>query len=159
MKSKYKQFGALAFLCMKMDLGFLCMCIDLGFLCHCSTILNMWLHSMVQGAYSGSSHFGYFTLSTKSPCFVRAFSSCGEPGPALRCSAQASHCGGFSCCRPWALARGLSSCGTQALLLCGMWNVPGPGIEPMSPALAEGFLSSVPPGKSRKDLLFDSSSR
>ena len=28
-----------------------------------------------------------------------------------------------------------------------MWNFPRPGIEPKSPALAGGFLSSDPPGK------------
>ena len=28
-----------------------------------------------------------------------------------------------------------------------MWNLPGPGIEPMSPALAGGFLTTEPPGK------------
>ena len=33
-------------------------------------------------------------------------------------------------------ARGLNSWGTPASLLCSMWNLPGPGIEPMSPALA-----------------------
>ena len=56
---------------------------------------------------------------------TRAFSSCG---------AQASHCGGFSCCRAWALgaqalvvaAHRLSSCGMQALeragfSSCGAW--------------------------------------
>ena len=42
----------------------------------------------------------------------------------------------------------LSRCGTWNLLLHSMWNPPRPGIEPMSPALARGFLSSVPPGKS-----------
>ena len=44
-------------------------------------------------------------------------------GATLRCDAQASHCGGFSCCRAWALgarasvvaAHGLSSCGSRAL--------------------------------------------
>ena len=44
-------------------------------------------------------------------------------GATLRCSAQASHCGGFSCCRAQALgmrasvvvARRLSSCGSSAL--------------------------------------------
>ena len=44
-------------------------------------------------------------------------------GAALHYGAQASHCGGFSCCRAQALgtralvvaACGLSSCGTQAL--------------------------------------------
>ena len=45
-------------------------------------------------------------------------------------------------------ARGLNHCGTQAQLLLGMWNLPGPGIEPMSPALAGGSLSLAQPGKS-----------
>ena len=40
-----------------------------------------------------------------------------------------------------------SSCGKWAQLLCGTWNLPGPGIEPVSPALAAGFLSTEPPGK------------
>ena len=29
-----------------------------------------------------------------------------------------------------------------------MWDLPGPGIEPVSPALAGRFLATVPPGKS-----------
>ena len=29
----------------------------------------------------------------------------------------------------------------------GMWNLPGPGLEPVSPALAGGFLTTGPPGK------------
>ena len=29
-----------------------------------------------------------------------------------------------------------------------MWHLPGPGIEPVSPALAGGFLTTAPPGKS-----------
>ena len=44
-------------------------------------------------------------------------------------------------------ARKLSSCGAWAQLLWGMWNLPGPGIKPMYPALAGEFLSTVPPGK------------
>ena len=31
-----------------------------------------------------------------------------------------------------------------------MWDLPGPGLEPMSPALAGGFLTTAPPGKSRE---------
>ena len=89
-------------------------------------------------------------------------------GATLRCGAGASHCGGFSCCRARALgaqasvvvAHGLSSCGSRALerrlsscgartqLLRSMWDLPGPGLEPVSPALAGGFLTTVPPGKS-----------
>ena len=37
------------------------------------------------------------------------------------------------------LQQGLRSCGTQAQLPLGMWNLHGPGIEPVSPALAAGF--------------------
>ena len=29
-----------------------------------------------------------------------------------------------------------------------MWDLPGPGIEPVSPALAVGFFTTAPPGKS-----------
>ena len=28
-----------------------------------------------------------------------------------------------------------------------MWDLPGPGLEPVSPALAGGFLTTVPQGK------------
>ena len=86
----------------------------------------------------------------------------------LCCGARASHCGGFSCCRAralglwasivvarmlsscgsWAPEHRLSSCGARALLLHGMWDLPGPGIKPMSPALAGGFLTTAPRGKS-----------
>ena len=34
-----------------------------------------------------------------------------------------------------------------------MWDLPGPGLEPVSPALAGGFLTTVPPGKSQSRLL------
>ena len=86
----------------------------------------------------------------------------------LCCGVRASHCGGFSCCGAWALGthasvvvvcelsscgsqaleRRLSSCGAQAYLLRRMWDLPGPGIEPVSPALAGGFLTTAQPGKS-----------
>ena len=41
---------------------------------------------------------------------------------------------------------------TGALLLHGMWNLSRPGIEPMSFALADRFLPTVPPEKSEEDL-------
>ena len=34
-----------------------------------------------------------------------------------------------------------------------MWDLPGPGLEPVSPALAGGFLTTAPPGKSLLFLL------
>ena len=54
----------------------------------------------------------------------------------------------LSSCGSWALECRLSSCGTRASLLCGMWDLPRPGLKPVSPALAGGFLATVPPRKS-----------
>ena len=68
---------------------------------------------------------------------AHGLSSCGSW--ALEC--RLSSCG--SC----ALECRLSSCGTRALLLCGMWDLPGSGLKPVSPALAGGFLTPVPPRK------------
>ena len=59
-----------------------------------------------------------------------------------------SRCAGFSSCGSRALEHRLSSCGARAWLLRGMWDLPGPGLEPVSPALAGVFLTTVPPGKS-----------
>ena len=101
-------------------------------------------------------------------CCVWAFLQLWRVGATLRC-AWASHCGGLSRCRAWALvvrasvvvALRLSSCGSQALelrlsscgaraqLLRGMRDPPGPGVEPVFPALAGGFPTTAPPGKSR----------
>ena len=33
-----------------------------------------------------------------------------------------------------------------------MWDLPGPEIKPMSPALAGGFFTTVPQGKPKKTL-------
>ena len=54
---------------------------------------------------------------------------------------------GLSSCGLWALEHRLSSCGTRASLLRGMWDLPRPGLEPVSLALAGRFLTTVPPGK------------
>ena len=35
-----------------------------------------------------------------------------------------------------------------------MWDLPRPGLEPVSPALAGGFLTTAPPGKSYQGFLF-----
>ena len=83
-------------------------------------------------------------------CCVRAFSRCDEQGLlTLQCGAQASvvvaH--GLSSCGTWALERRLVSCGAWAELLHDMWDLPGPGLKPVSPALAGGFLTTAPPGK------------
>ena len=77
----------------------------------------------------------------------RAFSSCGKRGPlfiAVRgpltivASFVAEH---------RLQTRRLSSCGSRAQLLRGMWDLPRPGLEPESPALAGRFSTTAPPGK------------
>ena len=40
----------------------------------------------------------------------------------------------------------LNSCGTLVYLLHSMWDFPGPGIEPVSPASAGRFFITEPPG-------------
>ena len=39
------------------------------------------------------------------------------------------------------------SCGAWASLPCNIWDLPQPRIEPASPALEGGFLTTGPPGK------------
>ena len=51
----------------------------------------------------------------------------------------------------------LSSCGCRASLLCGMWNPPCPGLEPLSPTLAGGFLTTEPTEKYKKLFTLESS--
>ena len=41
----------------------------------------------------------------------------------------------------------LSSCGSRAQLLRGMWDPPRPRLEPVSPALAGRLSTTAPPGK------------
>ena len=48
---------------------------------------------------------------------------------------------GFSSCGSWALERRLSSCGARAQLLCGMWDPPGPGLEPVPPGTGRRILN------------------
>ena len=62
---------------------------------------------------------------------------------------------GLSSCDLQALERRLSSCGARAWLLHGMWDLPGPGLGPVSPALAGRFLTAVPPGKSLFNVLIE----
>ena len=83
---------------------------------------------------------------------ARAFSSCGERGPLLIevrgplivvASLVAEH---------RLQTRRLSSCGSRAQLLRGMWDPPRPGLEPVSPVLAGRFLTTALPGKPKSSL-------
>ena len=82
---------------------------------------------------------------------ARAFPSCGERGPlfiavrgplTIAASLVAEH---------RLQTRRLSSCGSRAQLLRSMWDLPRPGLEPVSPALAGRLSTTAPPGKPLKD--------
>ena len=98
----------------------------------------------------------YFWLYLVFHCCKRAFSSCG----AELLIAVASHCRAPALgVRASVVAvYQLTSCSTWAQLLQGTWNLPEPETEPMFPALAGRFLSTITPGKSICCIL-DQSSR
>ena len=54
---------------------------------------------------------------------------------------------GLKCCGSRAQEHRLSSCGTQASLLCVMWHLPGSGSKPVSPALTDQIFTTEPPEK------------
>ena len=80
---------------------------------------------------------------------ARAFSSCGKRGP-LFIAVRGSLTTAASLVAEHGLqTRRLSSCGSRAQLLRGMWDLPRPGLEPVYPALAGRLPTTAPPGKPR----------
>ena len=82
---------------------------------------------------------------------ARAFSGCSKWGPLfiavcwlliIAASLVAEH--RLQTCR-------LSNCGSRAQLPRGMWDLPRPGLQPVSPALAGRFSTTAPPGKPLTD--------
>ena len=49
---------------------------------------------------------------------------------------------------------GFSSCGTRALLPHGMWNLLGPGVEPVSPCIDRGILNHWTTEKTTRTLIY-----
>ena len=78
---------------------------------------------------------------------ARAFSSCGEQGPLFIAVRRPLTIAASLVAEHRLQTRSLSSCGSRAQLFRGMWDPPRPGLEPVSPALAGGFPTTVPPGK------------
>ena len=65
---------------------------------------------------------------------------------------SSSRCVGLSLSRPLVAerrlqTRRLSNCSPRAQPLRGMWDLPRPGLEPVSPALAGRLSTTAPPGK------------
>ena len=85
---------------------------------------------------------------------ARAFSSRGKWGPlfiavhgplTIAASLVAEH---------RLQTRRLSICGSRAQLLRSMWDLPRPGLEPVSPTLAGGLSTTAPPGKPHTTRIF-----
>ena len=80
------------------------------------------------------------------------FSSCGDQGFSLRwlllLRGTRSRAHGLQYLRLMGSRARASSYGAGPQLLCSMWDLPGSGIEPVSPALAGRFIFTVLPGKS-----------
>ena len=101
------------------------------FIAVCGLLSSWWL-LLLQS--TGSRHEG--------------FGSCGTRAQQLWHTGSVIVAHGLSSCGSRALEHRLSSCGARAQLLRSMWDLPGPGLKPMSPALAGGFLTTATPGKS-----------
>ena len=78
---------------------------------------------------------------------ARAFSSCGKRGPLFTAVRGPLTVSASLVVEHKLQTRRLSSCGSRAQLLRGMWDPPRPGLEPVSPALAGRFSTTAPPGK------------
>ena len=78
---------------------------------------------------------------------ARAFSSCGERGPLFIAVHGPLTVAASPVAEHRLQTRRLSSCSSRAQLLRGMWDLPRPGLEPVSPALAGRFSTTAPPGK------------
>ena len=122
--------------------------------------LNRWTTGAFPFCYLKIKKFIYLHFGCAGSLLLyQLFSGCSEPGLFFSCSALASHCDsssvqalghtGFSCCYVWAQQLWFPSSRAQAQQLWyrSTWNLPRPGIEPMSPALAGRFFTTEPPGK------------
>ena len=105
----------------------------------------LWVFVAAHGLSLVAASGGYSFVAVRGILIAVASLCCGARALGMRASVVVAR--GLSSCGSRALERRLSSCGTWALLLCGMWDLPRLGLEPVSPALAGGFLTTVPPRK------------
>ena len=85
---------------------------------------------------------------------ARAFSSCGERGPLFIAVRGPLTIAASPAVEHRLQTHRLSSCGSRAQLLRGMWDLPRPGLEPVSPALAGRFSTTAPPGKPKSKYFY-----
>ena len=78
---------------------------------------------------------------------ARALSSCGKWGPLFIAVRRPLTIAASPVAEHRLQMRRLSNRGSRAQLLRGMWDLPRPGPEPVSPALAGRPSTTAPPGK------------
>ena len=78
---------------------------------------------------------------------VRAFSSCGKQGPLFIAVRGPLTIVASLVVEHRLQTHRLSNCRSRAQSLHSMWDLPRPGLEPVSPALAGRFSTTAPPGK------------
>ena len=78
---------------------------------------------------------------------ARALSSCGKWGPLLIAVHGPLTIAASLAAEHRLQTHRLSNCGSRAQLLCGMWDPPRPGLEPVCPALAGRLPTTAPPEK------------
>ena len=78
---------------------------------------------------------------------ARAPSSCGKRGPLFIAVRGPLTIAASLAVKHRLQTRRLSSCGSRAQSLRGMWDPPRPGLEPVSPALAGRLSTTAPPWK------------
>ena len=78
---------------------------------------------------------------------ARAFSNCGKWGPLFIAVRRSLTIAASLVAEHRLQTRRISNCGSRAQPLHGMWDLPRPGLEPVSPALAGGLSTTAPPGK------------
>ena len=79
------------------------------------------------------------------PC--KGFLQLRQAGATLHRGARASHYRGSLVAEHRLQTRSPSNCSSRAQLLHDMWDLPRPGLEPVSPELAGRFSTTAPPGK------------
>ena len=78
---------------------------------------------------------------------ARAFSSWGKRGPLFIAVHRSFTIAASLVVEHRLQTRRLNNCGSRAQLLHSMWDLPRPGLEPVSPALAGRLSTTAPPGK------------
>ena len=120
--------------------------------------LAICMSSLEKYLFRSSAHCFFFFLNLFMAVLglrfcARAFSICGKQGPLFIAVRRPLTIAASLVAEHRLQTRRLSNCGSQGQLLCGMWDLPRPGLEPVSPALAGRFSTTAPPGKSSAHFL------